>query len=141
MHLNIVAFKSYALRGNLVPRILPGFQMLHTYKTLKSYEMEPACMGTRVLFASWRSDRLHGLCAAVVRLAVYDAVRHVLIQLIESITSNTNETCVRGMLQLVICTYTLIYQVEGRCHKSILQLVHPHLLVNVINRPCLVVQL
>lgn len=66
----------------------------------------------------------------------------VLIQLIESIiTSYTNETCVRGMLQLVICTYTLIYQVEGRCHKSILQLVHPHLLVNVINGPCLVVQL
>ena len=48
MHLNIVAFKSYALCGNLVPRILPGFQMLHTYKTLKNYEMEPACMGMRL---------------------------------------------------------------------------------------------
>lgn len=34
-------------------------------------------MGIRLLFASWRSDRLHGLCAAVVRLTVYDAVRHV----------------------------------------------------------------
>ena len=96
---------------------------------------------TRLLLASCNGNRLHGLCAAVVRLAVYDAVRHVDPTYRVYITSYTNETCVRGMLQLVICTYTLIYQVEGRCHKSILQLVHPHLLVNVINGPCLVVQL